>query len=81
MKKILLVFSLLASLSCSYPQQTLRIAASEGLISFDPHTQDEAVTMEILGNVYESLVAFAMSTIAPGVFTSDRGSNSMTGNH
>jgi peptide/nickel transport system substrate-binding protein len=58
MKKILLVFSLLASLSCSYPQQTLRIAASEGLISFDPHTQDEAVTMEILGNVYESLVAF-----------------------
>jgi len=59
MKKIILAFSLLASLSCSGPQQqTLRIAISEGLISFDPHTQDEAVTMETLSNIYETLVSF-----------------------
>ncbi len=59
MKKIILAFSLLALLSCSGPkQQPLRIAISEGLISFDPHTQDEVVTMEVLGNVYETLVSF-----------------------
>lgn len=59
MKKIMLAFFLLSSLSCSSPQQqTLRIANSEGLISFDPHTQDEVVTMEVLGNIYETLVSF-----------------------
>jgi len=59
MKKIIPLVFVMISLSCAGKERdTLRIAISEGIISLDPHTQDEVVTMEVLGNVYESLVSF-----------------------
>lgn len=59
MKKIFIVIISLGMISCSnMNQRKLKIGVITGLFSLDPHTQDEKVTSEILGNVYESLVTF-----------------------
>lgn len=59
MKRFLSLMLIFTALSCSgRGREILTIGISEGIISRDPHIQDEIVTMEVLGNVYESLVAF-----------------------
>ncbi len=46
-------------LSCSRTaDDVLRVAISGRMISYDPHLQDEVVTVETLNNIYESLVSF-----------------------
>ncbi len=39
-------------------QKTLTIGIEGGVVGLDPHLQDEAVTVSVLGNIYEGLVAF-----------------------
>ena len=59
MKKVIIIVISFGLISCSnIGQKKLKIAVVDGLFSLDPHTQDEQITSEILGNVYESLVTF-----------------------
>ncbi|MDI6738847.1 MAG: hypothetical protein QME74_00600, partial [Candidatus Edwardsbacteria bacterium] len=39
-------------------RERLAIAYEDGLISLDPHLQDENITMSVLSNIYEGLVGF-----------------------
>lgn len=57
---IVLLAVLAAFLHCGGPppRDTLRIGIGSGIVSLDPHTQDEEVTVSVLANLYEGLVGF-----------------------
>jgi len=57
--RFILPLLLAAALHCGAPpRDTLRIGLGNGLVSLDPHTQDEEVTTSVLANFYQGLVGF-----------------------
>ena len=53
-----LVALLWASGCARHRPQQLVIAYEDGVLSLDPHLQDESVTISVLANIYEGLVGF-----------------------
>lgn len=60
-------------------RQTLIIAHEGGLVGLDPHRQDEAVTVSILANIYQGLVAYdADLRLVPKLATGYSNPNDLT---
>ncbi len=56
---LIAAFCLVAFTGCGRrDRETLVIGLEGGLVGLDPHSQDEAVTVSVLANIFEGLVAF-----------------------